>query len=126
MLASLKGSTHAAVQIHLEDVAVGLRAAEAQSSNVSFDGLDRMAHTLATAEKQLGISINKFVIYYFICNICWKLHHPSELTQLLDPTCDKPGCSDTLYTTKWLSGGTIKRTPTHMFCNPAPTLISLL
>ena len=51
LLASMKGSTNAAVQIHLEGVAVGLRATEAQSPNVSFDGLDRMARTLATAEK---------------------------------------------------------------------------
>jgi hypothetical protein len=49
LLASLKGSTHAAVQIHLEDVAVSLRATEAQSPDVSFDGFNRMARTLATA-----------------------------------------------------------------------------
>jgi hypothetical protein len=114
LLASLKGSTHAAVQIHLEGIAVGLRAAEAQSPDVSFDGLDRMARTLATAEKRLGISTDKFITYYFICDICWTLHHPSELTQLLDPACNKPGCSGTLYTSKRLSDGTTKRTPTKI------------
>ena len=61
LLASLKGSTHAAVQIHLEGIIIGLRAAEAQSPDVSFDELDRMACTLTTAEKRLGISTNKFI-----------------------------------------------------------------
>ena len=51
LLMSLKGATHAAVQIHLEGVAVGLRSAMAQSPDVEFAGLDGMAHTLATAEK---------------------------------------------------------------------------
>ena len=73
-----------------------------------------MAHTLTTAEKCLGISTDKFITYYFIRDICWKLHHPSQLTQLLDPTCDKPGCSGTLYTSKQLSDGTTKRTPTKI------------
>jgi hypothetical protein len=51
LLASLKGATHAAVQMHLEGVAIGLRSAIAQSPDVEFAGLDTMARTLATAEK---------------------------------------------------------------------------
>jgi hypothetical protein len=114
LLASLKGATHAAVQIHLEGVAVGLRSAMAQSTDVEFAGLDTMARTLATAERRLGISTDQFITYFFLCNVCWAIHHPSELADLAEPICGKDGCSGCLYTVKRLSSGVIKRTPTKI------------
>ena len=111
LLASLKGMTHAAVQMHLEGVAIGLRSAMAQPPDVEFAGLDTMAGTLATAEKQLGISTDQFITYFFLCDVCWALHHPSELADLAEPICDKDGCSGCLYTVKRLSNGVMKRTP---------------
>jgi hypothetical protein len=50
LLANLKGSTHNAVQIHLEGVALALQSVESQSPDVHFEGLSTMARTLKTAE----------------------------------------------------------------------------
>lgn len=111
IMGSLKGSTHAAIQMHLEGVAIGLRAAVSQSDQVQFPGLENMARTLSTAEKRLGVSTEQFITYYFLCDICWTPYHPSRLTKLLNATCEKDGCSGTLFTTKRLSKGEIKRTP---------------
>jgi hypothetical protein len=43
--------------------------------------------------------------------VCWKLHHPSDLSKLPKPTCNKDGCLGTLFTSKRLSNGSEKRTP---------------
>ena len=114
LLAALKGSTHNAVQMHLEGVALVLRSAEAQSPDLYFEGLSTMARTLATAERRLGIYTDHFITYFFLCNVCWKLHRPSNLSKLHKPTCDENGCTGVLYTSKRLSSGSEKRTPTKI------------
>jgi hypothetical protein len=98
LLANLKGSTHDAVQIHLEGVAIALRSAESQSPDVYFEGLTAMARTLATAERRLGISTDQFITYFFLCDVCWKLHHPSDLPKLQTHACDEDGCTGKLST----------------------------
>jgi hypothetical protein len=114
LLAALKGSTHEAVQMHLEGVALALRSAEAQSPDIHFEGLSTMARTLTTTERRLGICTDRFITYFFLCDVCWKLHHPSDLSKLHSPTCDQDGCAGTLYTSKRLSSGSDKRTPTKI------------
>jgi hypothetical protein len=108
LLAALKGFTHNAVKMHLEGVALALRSAESQSLAVHFEGLSTMACTLTTAEWRLGIYTDHFITYFFLCDACWNLHHPSDLSKLLTPACDEDGCTGTLYTFKWLSNGSEK------------------
>ena len=55
LLASLKGATHAAVQMHLEGVAIGLRSAMAQSPDVEFAGLDTMARTNDSVSQPINL-----------------------------------------------------------------------
>lgn len=114
LLSSIQGSTHQAVQMHLEGITLARRSAKAQFPEADFPGLEKMADTLATAEKRLGIFTENFITYYFLCDICWQPHHPSELAQLADAVCSEPACSGTLFTSKQLSDGTIKRTPTKI------------
>lgn len=111
LMGSLKGCTHAAIQMHLEGVSVALRSAIYQSDDVQYPGLENMARTLSTAEKRLGISTEHFITYYFLCDNCWTPYHPSRLTKLATATCEKVGCSGTLFTIKQLSKGVQKRTP---------------
>ena len=114
VLAALKGSTHNAIQMHLEGVALALRSAESQSPDVHFEGLSSMARTLTTAERRLGICTDRFITYFFLCGVCWKIHHPADLSKLATPACDADGCTGTLYTIKRLSNGSEKRTPTKI------------
>ena len=105
--------------MHLEGVALVLRSAEAQSPDLHFEGLSTMARTLATAERRLGIYTDHFITYFYLCNVCWKLHRPSNLSKLHKPTCDENGCTGVLYTSKPLSSGSEKWTPTKIlpyFC----------
>ena len=94
--------------MHLEGFALVLRSAEAQSPDLHFKGLSTMARTLATAERRLGIYTDHFITYFYLCNVCWKLHRPSNLSKLHKPTCDENGCTGVLYTSKPLSSGSEK------------------
>jgi hypothetical protein len=64
-----------------------------------------MARTLTTAERQLGICTDRFITYFFLCGVCWKIHHPTDLSRLTTSACDADGCMGTLYTIKQLSNG---------------------
>jgi hypothetical protein len=105
------GSTHVAVQHMLEGSALLLRSAERSSSGLHYRGLETMARTLATAEKHLGLSLEGFITYYFLCPTCWELHHPSELYKLDSPACGQPECSGLLYSVKRTHDCSEKRRP---------------
>ncbi|ETW77184.1 hypothetical protein HETIRDRAFT_327085 [Heterobasidion irregulare TC 32-1] len=70
-----------------------------------------MARTLLIAEQRLRIDPDHYIIYYFLCDVCWAPHDPTTLYELDSPSCPKPECSGLLYSVKVLTGGKCKRTP---------------
>ena len=76
-----------------------------------FDGLENFALTIQTVEKRLGVSTEGFIIYLFICPVCWAVHYPDELPTLASPTCAVPTCNKQLFTTKQRADRTEKRVP---------------
>ncbi|OSD03378.1 hypothetical protein PYCCODRAFT_1365629 [Trametes coccinea BRFM310] len=82
------------------------------TSGYDIPGLARMAVTLRTAERRLGLDANEHITYYFLCDVCWDRHHPDELNDLPGGgMCVKPGCSGTLYEKKLYSDGKRRRVP---------------
>ncbi|KAI0691885.1 hypothetical protein C8T65DRAFT_538235, partial [Cerioporus squamosus] len=77
-------------------------------------GLDKMAVTLRTVERCLGVDPDQRITYFFLCDKCWYRHHPSELYKLGHSSCAQPGCSGTLYDVKTLSDGKKRRRPTRI------------
>ncbi|KAH9839027.1 uncharacterized protein C8Q71DRAFT_893893 [Rhodofomes roseus] len=123
LAATFQHATHDLVQSMLE----GQHAAFldlSQRLGGEIPGLDRMAHTLRTAERRLGLDPDEHIVYYFLCDICWFRHHPSELHKLDGPGCTQDGCTGTLYVTKQMSGGRVKRVPVKIF--PVAPLINSL
>ncbi|KIK44122.1 hypothetical protein CY34DRAFT_54623, partial [Suillus luteus UH-Slu-Lm8-n1] len=109
--AAFYNATHAAVYHDLEGKERLLRTAQQANPDIEYPGLDNFARTLPTLLRRLGLSTDQFIVYFFVCDICWKLHHPSELSELLSPDCTVADCDGTLYTSKRLADGTLKRTP---------------
>ena len=110
LLASCHGSTQEAVKAHLDalyESFVGFQ----RRTGIELRGLENMARTLQTAERRLRIDPNEYILYYFLCTVCWARHHPSALYELGAATCATPGCSGTLYSMKKLTDGHLKRTP---------------
>jgi hypothetical protein len=88
--------------------------------DLKFPGLEQMARTLPTVENCLGVSTAGLIIYYFICDVCWRIKHPSKLYKLNVPNCTKEDCTGRMYTTKRLSDGTEKRIPTKILSYVPP------
>jgi len=98
---SMLTSTHSTIRTMLADVAI---------SPPGLD-LDNMARTLRTVERRLGVDPDKIITYYFLCPDCWKVYHPSHLSNLKSPMCTARNCSATIYTTKRTANKLEKRTP---------------
>lgn len=125
--ATFKGATHDAVSILLDGARLQLHGAIRDAPNLHYPGLSDFARTLPTVERRLGLSTEQFITYYFLCDECWEPHHPKELSTSL-PVCEEHECSGTLYTTKRLTDGSIKRTPTKIlsYVNPQKAIQKLL
>jgi hypothetical protein len=93
---------------------LSLTTARNAAPSLEIPGLLNMAQTLRTAEKRLGLYLDDFIVYLFLCDKCWKVHNPSELYRLPSPECSVNDCTGKLYKSKIVSGGTEKRTLTLM------------
>ncbi|KAJ7291750.1 hypothetical protein C8J57DRAFT_948984, partial [Mycena rebaudengoi] len=113
--------THSAARLMLDGTALGLESAR-RSTGMDIPGLDTFARTLATVEKRLGVSTHGFITYLFVCNVCWQVHRPEDLHTLPESgACTDDDCEGTLFTTKRMSDGKLKRTPTKImpYVDPA-------
>lgn len=109
--AAFHGATHSDIANLLADQKATLLAL---CSREGFDlDLSKMALTLRTVERRLGLSVDDQIIYYFICPACWDVHRPSTLSELESSICGKAGCTGELYAES-LKDGQRKRTPTKI------------
>ncbi|KAI0314174.1 hypothetical protein OF83DRAFT_1085830 [Amylostereum chailletii] len=102
--------TEAAVKEYLDSVRESLISTQRRTGLV-IPGLSSMARTLRTALKRLRLDPDEYIVYYFICDICWFCHHPSELSILENSGCTREDCPGRLFTSKTMADGRVKRTP---------------
>lgn len=107
--ATFNHATHESIKSFLDSHFKTLKSFEARGAP-PIDGLDNMARTLRTVERRLGVDPDEYIIYYFLCNVCWDRHHPDELNNLPCSRCLKDNCTGRLYTVKHLENGP-KRVP---------------
>ncbi|KAH9834853.1 uncharacterized protein C8Q71DRAFT_710648 [Rhodofomes roseus] len=112
--ATFDHATHEAVQRSLKSHQRTIASLDRRHGQET-PGLDKMALTLRTVERRLGIDPDQCIVYYFLCNVCWFRHHPSELYKLDSPDCTQDGCSGTLFTAKVMSNKKTKRIPVKIF-----------
>jgi len=110
VMATFKGATHETIKIMLDGIYVAL-----SSSPEPVAGLESMARTFPTVEKRLNVCFDDFIVYYFLCPMCWHLYPPAELYHLETPECETDGCNGILFKSKRLADGSTKRTPTKIF-----------
>lgn len=61
--------------------------------------VQKMAVTLRTVERRLGVSPDQHITFYFVCPTCYAIHHPETLYKLTLPKCQERGCDGALYST---------------------------
>ncbi|CDO73032.1 hypothetical protein BN946_scf185007.g86 [Trametes cinnabarina] len=109
---------------HLLDGYFSMFAALPATAGYEVGGLEDMARTLRTVERRLGVDPDRYITFYFCCNICWDHHHPLKLYQLAGAFCPRDGCPGVLFTEKVMADGDIKRIPVKVI--PTTDLITSL
>lgn len=104
-----------------------LKCGRSQLSSVSLaagydiPNLDKMAMTLRTVERRLGLDPDAHITYYFICDHCWATHHPSRLGELPSHGhCIVEDCPGTLFERKRFSDGKLHRIPVKVLSTASP------
>ncbi|KAJ7933639.1 hypothetical protein B0H13DRAFT_2306453 [Mycena leptocephala] len=93
---AFENMTHSAARLMLDGFAVALAS---RASQTEMPGLDTFARTLATVEKRLGVSTEGFMTYLFVCDVCWQVHTPKELSTLPGSgKCTNEECTGNLFT----------------------------
>ncbi|KAL7279486.1 hypothetical protein ACG7TL_007329 [Trametes sanguinea] len=115
------GGTHELAQYLLESSRSQL-ASFSLTSGYEIPGLARMAVTLRTAERRLGLDPDEWITYYILCDVCWDCHHPSELDSLpSDGRCIQEDCEGMLFQRKHYSDGKAHRVPIKVLATTSPT-----
>ena len=125
--AAFNHATHESIKSQLDAHYQALHSLE-QRGGPTVQGLENMARTLRTVERRLGVDPDKYITYYFMCDVCWDLHHPDELATLSSPLCCKEECTKgRLYRVKKVNNK-IKRVPLKVipYCSLIPQYQRLL
>ncbi len=112
--ATFHGTTKDGVSHYLTSMRSNYASIAERCPAARIPGLGKMAVTLRTVERRLGVDPDQRITYFFLCDKCWYRHHPSELYKLGHSSCAQPGCSGTLYDIKTLSDGKKRRRPTRI------------
>ncbi|EIW86287.1 hypothetical protein CONPUDRAFT_68842 [Coniophora puteana RWD-64-598 SS2] len=95
----------------LEGLWFTISQAAAKHSEDEYPGLNNFIHTVPIVLKQLGLTMNDFIVYLCICNVCWVVHHPFTISDLTLPGCTVNNCLGVIYREKRLANGQLKHTP---------------
>ncbi|EIW84158.1 hypothetical protein CONPUDRAFT_151201 [Coniophora puteana RWD-64-598 SS2] len=79
--------------------------------SLELPGLDGSACTMPTVLKSLGRLNLNFIVYLFVCLVCWATHYSNKLSALDLPKCLSKDCPGLLHSVKKLANGSVKCTP---------------
>ncbi|EIW81277.1 hypothetical protein CONPUDRAFT_73051 [Coniophora puteana RWD-64-598 SS2] len=111
VLVVVHGVSHSAAQCTLDGLRLTITQAANKHPEDDYPGLSNFARMVPTVLKRLGLSMDHFIIYLTVCDVCWAVHHPSTISDLPSPSCTSKNCTGTIYKEKRLANGDIKRTP---------------
>lgn len=114
------GATHDSVKYTLECARDQLLSMCLRTGYV-ISGLEKMAVTLRTVERRLGLDPDEHITYWALCNTCWETHHPSQLKGLpAHGRCLVEDCPGTVFEIKHFSDGTKHRVPVKVLSTVSP------
>lgn len=110
------GATHRAFTHMLKSS----RRTIAAHPNVSAEDLAKMAQTIRTAEKRLGVNNDSMITTYTLCPNCWRLYSPEDIITTENDSCLNEGCEGILFTLCTLASGGRQRVSnmTYPFASP--------
>ncbi|CAE6410562.1 unnamed protein product [Rhizoctonia solani] len=89
-----------------------LKAAQRQlrsNPDVPAEDLSRMALTIRTVERRLGLDSDDLIMTYTLCPLCRRSYSPNDIADADNSTCQNDNCEGTLFDVKTLASGQRKR-----------------
>ncbi|KAG9122636.1 hypothetical protein FRC07_000907 [Ceratobasidium sp. 392] len=101
------GTTHEALKHQLKSAKRTISA----NPNILPDDLQKMAQTIRTAEKRLGISTTDIITTFPVCPICEQRYNYEYIADADSDICVNEGCAGVLFTDKILASGNRRQVP---------------
>jgi hypothetical protein len=113
---TLYGATHRALKHQLK----AARRTLASHPAIAPEDLDKMAQSIGTAERRLGVDMDTIITTYALCPVCKRRYTSEYISEAEVDTCLNEGCSGVLFTSRRLASGSRRRVPhlTFPFASP--------
>ncbi|QRV78718.1 Transposase family Tnp2 protein [Ceratobasidium sp. AG-Ba] len=113
---SLYGATHRAIRHQLR----ASRRTLAGHPDVHPEHLAKMAQTIGTVEKRLGVNHDSLITTFTLCPSCGRRYTQDYIGGTDDAQCLNEGCMGTLFTVRKLASGAQRRisSTTYPFASP--------
>ncbi|QRV80055.1 Transposase family tnp2 [Ceratobasidium sp. AG-Ba] len=110
------GATHRALKHQLK----AARRSISAHPNIHIEDISKMAQTITTAEKRLGLDTSSFITVFVLCPVCRRRYSQDDIANADSDVCLNEGCSGVLFTPRKLASGRMQRVPnvTYPFASP--------
>jgi hypothetical protein len=82
---------------------------------IALDDISRMACSISTVERRLGLATSDLITTYSLCLNCYRRYSPEYIANAPDAYCQTEECQGELFTEKLLANKARKCTPTLTF-----------
>ncbi|QRV98832.1 Transposase family tnp2 [Ceratobasidium sp. AG-Ba] len=112
----LYGASHKALQHQLK----AARRTISTHPDVHFEDVAKMAQTIRTAERRLGINLDSLIKVFTLCPVCKRAYSPEYIAGTEDVACASEGCPGILFTMRQLASGSQRKAScmTYPFASP--------
>ncbi|KDN34883.1 hypothetical protein RSAG8_12070, partial [Rhizoctonia solani AG-8 WAC10335] len=113
---SLYGATQRALKHQLKSA----RRTLTTHPDIQVEDIARMAQSISTVEKRLGVDTDRFITTYNLCPVCKRRYSPEYIDEAVDNRCLNAGCTGVLFLTRRLASGSQRRVSnlTYPFASP--------
>lgn len=118
--AYLQKSKHHSSLKALKDFVSAFEESFSVNPHINAEELARMARTMGTIKRRLGLSTSDLITTYTSCPTCFKRFSPEFIAGSDNPICTRDGCTGILYADKLLSTGKVKKNSTLTFLFASP------
>ncbi|KAG8755967.1 hypothetical protein FRC11_005623 [Ceratobasidium sp. 423] len=100
---NLYGATHRALKHQLK----AIRRTVSSHPDVNIEDISRMAQSIGTVERRLGVDTDNIIITFVLCPTCKRRYSQEYIKETDVNTCVNEGCEGVLFTTRRLASGSL-------------------
>ncbi|KAG8721874.1 hypothetical protein FRC08_009397 [Ceratobasidium sp. 394] len=121
---TLYGATHRALKHQLK----AARRTISAHPDIAIEHVTKMAQTIGTVERRLGVNTDDLIITFTLCPVCKRRYSPEYIRETDNEHCLNDGCPGILFTVRALASGGRRRVSnlTYPYASPIAWLRHML